>query len=191
MKIDLWDIRSPRTLMSSRVFSVRAHQAQSRVNPEKSGEFYSIVCPDWINIIALTDQDEVVFVKQFRHGTQCITLEIPGGMVDPGESLLEAGLRELEEETGYRSNETAQLIGCVEPNPAIQTNQCGTLLIAGVRQQTAQNLDPNEEIEICLIPLHQVPDLIRSGEITNALVVAAFHHLHLHRSCETMKSTKM
>ena len=112
-------------------------------------------------------------------------------MVDPGESLLEAGLRELEEETGYGSSKPAQLIGCVEPNPAIKTNQCGTLLITGAHHQSEQNLDPNEEIEICLIPLLKVPDLIRSGEITNSLVVAAFHHLHLHRSCETMKSTEV
>jgi 8-oxo-dGTP pyrophosphatase MutT (NUDIX family) len=120
-------------------------------------------------------------VEQYRHGTQSITLEIPGGMVDPGEDMTVAGVRELREETGF-IGDNAELIGVVEPNPAFQNNRCGTLLVRGVRQVAAQDLDPNEEIRVRLEPLERIPELIRSGAITHSLVVAAFHHLSLRQA---------
>jgi 8-oxo-dGTP pyrophosphatase MutT (NUDIX family) len=90
-------------------------------------------------------------------------------------------VRELREETGF-IGDNAELIGVVEPNPAFQNNRCGTLLVRGVRQVAAQDLDPNEEIRVRLEPLERIPELIRSGAITHSLVVAAFHHLSLRQA---------
>ena len=129
-------------------------------------------------MIALTPKQEVVFVRQYRHGTRSLTLEIPGGMCDSGESFVEAGARELLEETGFKGD-SVELIGVVEPNPAFQNNKCGTILIHNAEHTQEQDLDPMEEIEILTIPLSQIDDLIRRGEITHSLVVAAFLHLKL------------
>lgn len=173
-----WTVEHTRKVADRRIFSVQLVRARSRLRPHQVGEFVVLDVPDWVNVIALTPEREVVLVEQYRHGTRAITLEIPGGMVDPGETMHAAGLRELLEETGF-AGDAAHHIGTVEPNPAFQDNRCGTLLVQGAQPIAAQDLDPNEEIRVRTVPLTDIPDLIRSGAITHALVVAAFHHLTL------------
>ena len=118
----------------------------------------------------------MVLVEQYRHGTDSMTLEIPGGAVDPGESPATTGQRELEEETGYRPSELIE-IGCVEPNPAFLSNRCWTYLAVGCRADGEMSLDPSEEIEVSLAPLHDFGRLIDRGDITHSLVIAAHDHL--------------
>jgi 8-oxo-dGTP pyrophosphatase MutT (NUDIX family) len=132
--------------------------------------------PHWVNVVALTSEDQVVLVRQFRHGRESVTLEIPGGMVDVGESPLLAGQRELREETGYCSQHWIEL-GVVEPNPAFQTNLCWTYLALDVQRDSEIALDPGEVIEIELVSLSQIPQLISVGEIRHSLVVCGFFHL--------------
>jgi len=105
-------------------------------------------------------------------------------MVDPGEDFVEAGIRELREETGF-AGRGVELIGVVDPNPAFQNNRCGTVLVRDVQIVAPQDLDPNEEIRVRLVPLASVGELIRSGAITHSLVVVAFHHLSLLRQDDT------
>ena len=131
-----------------------------------------------MNVVALTEDQRVVLVEQFRHGTEEVTLEIPGGTVDPGEDPLSAGLRELREETGYAGGE-AEIIGVVTPNPALLNNRCHTVLVRGIELQGAPQLEGFEEINTRLVPLSEVPALIRSGAIDHALVIAGFHYLQL------------
>ena len=83
--------------------------------------FSLIEAVDWVNVIALTPDQQVVLIRQFRVGANEVCLEIPGGMVDPGETPAEAAARELAEETGYTAPRWHQL-GRVSPNPAIMTN---------------------------------------------------------------------
>ena len=94
------------------------------------------------------------------------------------EDFISAGLRELREETGYVGTEV-KLIGVVEPNPAFQNNFCGTILVENVRQTQDQDLDSHEEIIVYTRPLSDIPEMIRTRQITHSLVVAAFHHLSL------------
>ncbi len=173
-----WTVEDETPLGDFRIFSLDRVRARSALRPQHQSDFIVLRAPHWVNVIALTDADEVVLVEQYRHGTRSLTLEIPGGMVDAGESFLEAGLRELLEETGFGGG-TAELIGVVDPNPAFQTNRCGTVLVRGVTRLAEQDLDPNEEISVRLEPLSAIPALIRGGEISHALVVVAFHHLSL------------
>ena len=155
-----------------RVFSVErvrsTHETSSR-----EGIFSVIHSSDWVNVLAITADAQVILIRQFRHGTQANTTEIPGGMVDPGEDPLSAAKRELAEETGYRSNRWLCL-GASEPNPAIQSNECFMFLALDARQTEAQNLDTNEVIDVSLHPLEKIPNLLYCGEIRHALVLACF-----------------
>jgi len=140
--------------------------------------FYVIEAPDWITAVPLSDDRQVVFVRQFRFGTNDLTLEVPGGMCDAGELPRVSALRELREETGYATEDLVDL-GFVHPNPALQSNRCHTFLAKNVVRVGEPAPDGDEAFEIVTIPLAHVPRLIRDGTITHALVIAAFHRLSL------------
>ncbi len=176
--VEPWQIDEPRLLHETRIFSLREHQGHSQTHPAKRGAFVTLAAGDWVNVVALTDDEQVVMVEQYRHGFGGVTLEIPGGMVDGDEGPLAAGLRELAEETGY-AGDGARIIGRVSPNPAIQTNWCHTVLVPAVALVGAPQPEGTEELGVRLVPRQQISDLIRRGVIHHALVVAAFHHLTL------------
>jgi 8-oxo-dGTP pyrophosphatase MutT (NUDIX family) len=132
----------------------------------------------WVNVVALTPADEIVFVEQYRHGIDDLTWELPGGLVEPEEDPALAAARELLEETGYAGADP-EFLGRVHPNPAIQDNVCTTWYIAEARRVAELDLDPGEDIAVLTIPRRQVADLLRQGRITHSLVVAAFHWLAL------------
>jgi len=143
--------------------------------------FYVLDCPDWVNVIALTDRNEVVLVRQFRAGTHSVTLEIPGGGVEKHDgSDLAAARRELREETGHAARGWRRL-GVVQPNPAFQSNRCTTYLARGCKRVGDLIPDAGEDLAVELVPLARIPGLIRRGRITHSLVIAAFHFLSLSR----------
>jgi len=160
-----------------RVFRVRRDWS---VSPQTGREhdFYVLTAGDWINVIPLTAANEVVMIEQYRHGSEDVTLEIPGGMVDAGESARDAARRETLEETGYAADEIVTL-GRVRPNPAIHDNWLHTFLARGVRHIQAPVHEATEHTVVRLVPLADVPGLVADGTITHALVVVGFHWLWL------------
>jgi len=170
---------------SYRVFSVRTDTARSP-RTGKEHDFYVIESVDWVNVIPLTpdnnNEPSVVMVRQYRHGTRQISLEIPGGLVNPRDTPMDTARKELLEETGYQAEEIT-LIGTAHPQPAVLNNRHLTFLATNVQKTAAldpstgsgQRLDEGEDIEVVLVPLSEIPRLIREGEITNAMVILAFY----------------
>ncbi|MBL9172167.1 MAG: NUDIX hydrolase [Verrucomicrobiales bacterium] len=180
-----WPLVSSRPVASYRIFSLRT---DLKINP-RTGEkhdFFVLDCPDWVNVVPVTSDGRVVMIEQFRHGSNTVELEIPGGVMDPHESdPVAAGQRELREETGYEGTR-ARIIGRIFPNPAIQSNTCHTLLVEDCELRHATEFDHAEDIQVRLVPLDHIPHLIASGRIRHALVVVALSHfLMLRRDVRT------
>ena len=128
--------------------------------------------PDWVNVVAHTPDGQIVLVKQFRFGSNAMSLEIPGGVIEAGEDPVAAGIRELSEETGYGGGKVT-LLGSVNPNPAIQDNRCHFVLVEGAVPTSSLDWDDDEEIQVSTAPTAQVMAWARSGAITHSLTVAA------------------
>ncbi len=175
MTLEKWPRVSERTVLRTSIFRVDelrlAHPAHGGPVP-----FTVVRSPDWVNVIPLTPEGEVVLIRQFRAGIEDVALEIPGGMIEPGEEPAAAAARELTEETGYVP-EALQPLGVVRPNPAFLDNRCFTFLATGCRPLAGTDFDPDERIEVDVVPLESVRGLIASGAIDHSLVVAAFYHL--------------
>jgi ADP-ribose pyrophosphatase len=177
MLLKPWSIISSRVDKSYRVFNLRLDRARSPRTSE-THDFYVLESPSWVNIIPLTLAKEVVLIRQYRFGIRDMTLEIPGGLMEPSDSPEEAARRELREETGYRE-ETLIPLGAVHPNPAIQNNLCYTYLAENVFPVGQLIQDEREDIEVVLQPLSDIPRLIREGAISHALVIAAFYRFYM------------
>ena len=158
---------------SFRVFSIRTDTVLSP-RTGKEHDFHIIESEDWINVIPLTADHQVVMIKQYRHGSKEVTLEIPGGLVDPGDTPERAAARELLEETGYQAEELVQ-IGVVNPNPALFNNRCYTFIARNAQKISQPIPDQTEDIDVALIPISDIPELIRKGEIDHAMVITAFY----------------
>jgi ADP-ribose diphosphatase len=171
--VKLWRCIRSQPNQSFRVFSVRTDTALSP-RTGKEHDFYIIESSDWVNIIPITEDQQVVMVRQYRHGSRGVTLEIPGGLLDPGDSPEKAASRELLEETGYQSEDWGKIAN-VNPNPAIFSNRCHTFLARNVKKTGDPKPDQTEDLEVVLVPLSKIPGLIREGTIDHAIVIAAFY----------------
>lgn len=170
-----WEKLNSEEIANYRIFKMRRDVRRSpRTGAEHS--FFVLQSPDWVNVVALTPENQVVMIHQFRHGTERVTLEIPGGMVDPHENdPAETARRELLEETGYAAEQVIH-IGTVHPNPAFLDNTCYTYLALNARWQQEPQFDGAEDIAVELVPIEEIAGMVGNGRITHALVVAAFYH---------------
>src|SRR5947208_9210655 len=162
-----WPQIVSKSLGDFRIFSIRSDQ---KISPrtEQPHDFFVIESVNWVNVVALTPADQIVMVEQFRHGTNTIELEIPGGTMDASDSSpLTAGLRELREETGYEAGQ-AEILGEIFPNPAIMSNTCFTVLARDCHLQHPLELDSGEDLLTRLVPVSAIPDLVRSGKIRHS-----------------------
>lgn len=174
----IWETVEEKVILKAHVFRYKQVKRKSP-QTNQTGEFDIVQCSNWVNILAVTPEQKVVLIKQFRHGTNDYTVEIPGGAVNHAEDSFIGAKRELEEETGYTSNKWISL-GKVDVNPAFMTNTCETFLAMDAVKTKDQNLDPFEEIEVFLEDLNSIPALVQKGEITHSLVIAGFYLYSLH-----------
>lgn len=179
-----WTKLSSRTLFGSKVFELGVERLRS---PRTQHELDAVVLrsADWVNVIALTPDQQVVLVSQYRFASEDVSLEIPGGIIDPGESPEVAACRELLEETGYQAGRVTAL-GFISPNPAIHRNRLYSFLAEDCTLVAEQQQDPGEDIVVELRPLSEIDGLLASGAITHALVAVAFHKLALLRAGHRM-----
>ena len=162
-------------------FSIFTIRSDRKVSPRTKQEhdFYVIDCSNWVNVIALTPEGQLVMVEQYRHGSNTVELEIPGGMIDPHDASPEvAGQRELREETGYEG-ERARLIGEVFPNPAIMNNTCYTILVENCRCMHPVEFDGGEDLVTRLVPVADLPMLVASRRIRHSLIAVALYYFEL------------
>ena len=174
-----WKRLRSEQIANCKVFQVRRDLSVREVDEESQHTFYCIEAPDWINVIALTADEQVVLIEQYRHGIEEVTLEIPGGMADGDEDPQTAGLRELLEETGYAPRGEVVVLGRTRPNPAIQNNWVYHLLALDVEKVQDTDFDSTEDVTTRLVPVADVAGLIENGAITHALVLTAFYHFAL------------
>jgi len=168
-----WELVDSRLDRSYGLFSVHINRNRS----PRSGEVYEfqvLRSPDWVAVVAVTASDELVMVRQYRHGTAELSLEAPGGLVKDGKTPEQSAREELEEETGYQAPEL-KLLGWMHPLPALFTNRFFVYLAKNVTPTGRLNPDVTEEMETVLIPARQVREYIRTGKITCGVMIAALH----------------
>ena len=173
MKIIKWKVISREVAFTANIFRYVKLKSESPTTG-KVGDFDLIQCVNWVNVIAITKDQKIVFIKQYRHGTDAVTVEIPGGAVNHNEDPRLAAERELIEETGYTSSNWKHL-GRVDANPAFMSNQCDTYLALDCEKTHDQEFDPFEEIEVYLRDVKDIRSMVTSGEITHSIVISALY----------------
>jgi ADP-ribose pyrophosphatase len=179
-EIQPWKRVSSEPAGDFRIFKARWDR---RVSPRtgRTHEFIVLDSLNWVNIVAVTPDQQLVMVEQFRHGTETVELEIPGGLLDSAEeSPLAAGLRELREETGYEG-EQARVLAEQFPNPAFMSNRCYTVLALNCVLKHPLEWDHGEDLAIRLVPVDELGGLVASGKIRHSIIVAALYEFELWR----------
>lgn len=170
-RINPWNTLGSKQGPDLKLFRSRFDQVE---NPRNGMRMEAVVIEseDWVNVVALTPEKKIILVEQFRFGTGKVSLEVPAGVVDPGESPLETARRELLEETGYHSdNWTA--VGRVESNPAFMNNECHFWLATDAVRTGDQSLDEGEDIAVAELTRDELQSAIERGEMRNSLSLLA------------------
>lgn len=171
-KPERWNLVSEKNMCETRVFTILEKQMY-RGKKSNQASFFTIDAPDWVNVLAFRQDGKLILVEQYRHGTDELSLEIPGGVVDAKhEHPLEAAQQELAEETGYESEKWTPM-GFVTPNPALFNNKCHLFLAEDCVKTTEQDLDEHESITVHLMPFSEFMHQIQEGNIHHSLVVSA------------------
>ncbi len=178
--IKKWDIISRKLAADYRIFQVFTKMVRSPRTGQEM-EVKAITVAPWTMVLALTPADEIVMVRQYRHGIEKVLLELPGGIVDPADvSTAAAAGRELREETGYQASEIVPLGECF-PQPAVLDNKGYFFLARNAVKVAAAEQDAGEDIEVVLVPRQEIPALIARQEIVHGMVLLAFFFYDRHR----------
>ncbi len=170
MSIHHWKLSNRKIVAKTGFFDLVSLDTQDPKG--KAYTFYRLECVDWVNVLALTAKQEVVLVSQFRAGIEALSLELPGGLIEPAEDPKTAALRELKEETGYATEpENTISLGYILPNPAILNNRCHLFLARDVRCVAPTHWDETESLEIILMPYANFLQQIEKGDIQHSIVL--------------------
>ena len=158
------------TLVDNWLLRLRRERFRSRKSG-KTHDFYVAYLTDGVHVVAVTPENEVVMVRQFRVGLHRDSLETPGGLIESGEDPCIAGARELLEETGY-AGDAPMLLGTISPNPGFLAQRIATIVIRNARRIAEPAPDQTEELTIELIPVSMIHSLIKQGDIEHGVCVA-------------------
>ena len=165
-----WELLSDQLNFSCRVWELRTRRYRHPTNA-KEGDFYYLNSRDWVIVVARTIDGDLIMVRQFRWGSDALSWELPGGIIDSGEDPVQAGLRELKEETGYVA-EKGVVLGQCSPNPAILNNQCHVVFAEQCQlSQDGTNWDEHEELEVRVLPEAEVMQWVAECKIGHALAL--------------------
>lgn len=167
-----WRVIASRHIHKDRWISVRADDC---VTPDgvTVAPYYVLEYPDWVHVIAVTPDQKIVLIDQYRHALGGVSLEIPAGNIDPTDAgPIEAAARELVEETGYTADEY-RLVTKLSPNPATHTNVIHVVLALNARKHSSQSLDPTEQITVSLMSCRDLVAGILLGDMIQALQVSS------------------
>lgn len=139
-------------------------------------DFYVVEIHDWVNVIAITEDNLFVIEEQYRHGVQQVCFELPAGEIEPEEDLLHAAQRELLEETGYTSDEW-EAFGNYVPNASGNSNRCYTFIARNVHKVAQQKLEQSEDIRLHLKTKQQLIDIMEQGQMPEAVMQAPLWRL--------------
>jgi len=159
-----------RTLVENWLFRLRSERFRSRISG-KTHDYFVTHLADGVHAVAVTPEQQVVMVRQFRGGSRRDSLETPGGLFEAGEDPGAAGARELLEETGY-AGDPPEVLGAVWPNPALLSMRITTIIVRNARRIAEPHPDPSEELAVELVPVDKIPTLIKTGRIDHAVCVA-------------------
>ncbi len=177
MAAGVWRILASEVVVDAGVFRLRkdtcAHPVTGKVHP-----FFVVETEDWVNVLPITDDGKAVLIEQWRHGIAGSCTEIPGGMLEPGETPADGAARELLEETGYGFDELVSL-GSVATNPAINTNRCHLFVARGARPIADATPEDTEDIHVMLVPLAEAMAMVDDGRMDHTMVVNTFLRLRL------------
>lgn len=164
-----WNIKGSSRVFQNRIFSINNRNC---LHPDKGVEWdFSIIDTfNWINVIALTEDNRFVLVKQHRLGSDELSIETPGGVIEEGEDPMACALREFREETGYEGR-SIHLLKTLWVNPAIMSNRISFYFIDGCRKSSQQELDEAEDIEVLTPDISELLQMMKTGVINHGIVV--------------------
>lgn len=167
-----WKVLKSTEMFKAGFFRLRVDECElpdGRIAPR----YYVLEFPNWVNVIPVTDDGQMILVRQYRHAGDDIYLEIPGGSADShDENPADTAARELREETGYTARELVDC-GWHSPNPAMQNNKLYTYLALGCAKTDEQDLDPYEDLEVLTLSIDEVYKRLEQGEIRHSLIAAS------------------
>jgi ADP-ribose pyrophosphatase len=168
-----WTLKEPQMVGEFGIFRVLRHKLESPDGAPKR-DVHTFLSGDWCNVIPVTPDNRVVFIWQHRFGSDSLSLEVPGGVIDTGEAPEAAALRELEEESGYQvASSDIELLSVLEPNPALFGNRIFSYVARNVTPTGRTHFDDLEECETVLVPVTELPALLDAGKIAHALCAVA------------------
>ncbi|WP_205943531.1 NUDIX hydrolase [Pedobacter polaris] len=178
MEILKWQKIASKYLVKERWATLRVDTCKLQ-NGSIKDDYYVLEYPNWVNAVALTKENKIIMVRQYRFAADIISLEIPGGVIDDGEDSETAIIRELQEETGY-SFDSCELVATLYPNPATSTNKTFTYLLKGGVKTHEQHLDEHEILNVEEYTIEEVKQMLKENKIEQALHVAGLYYGLMH-----------